>query len=183
MPVNDRYDGAGGLNPNHTWAPKRYTRAGLAAALGLGHPVGSVDLTVDGPSQRVLSVDAHTSAGISTLTAGTVFARLGLRSTYFRILQLSLSAPASVDRGASFTLRGRVRPAANVRLQAKHPGHGWTTSDVKLQLDGSGRFALPRSPSTAVSYRLSRRHAFSPVVHVSVVAQGGLPISAETIPV
>src|SRR5207248_1413283 len=43
VPVRDRYDGAGGANPNHTWSPKLYTTTGLAAALGLGHAVGSLD--------------------------------------------------------------------------------------------------------------------------------------------
>ena len=30
VPVIDRYDSAGGANPNHTWAPQTYTPAGLA---------------------------------------------------------------------------------------------------------------------------------------------------------
>src|SRR5436305_1292086 len=41
VPVRDRYDGAGGLNPNHTWRPVAYTTSGLASRLGVSGGVSS----------------------------------------------------------------------------------------------------------------------------------------------
>src|SRR5690242_10734538 len=47
VPVRDRYDGAGGLNPNHTWPTRVLTPRDLARALGVKGKVRSVDLTID----------------------------------------------------------------------------------------------------------------------------------------
>src|SRR5439155_20825682 len=63
VPVSDPHDGAGGLNPNHTWAPRLYPQSGLAAALGLPGVVTTLDQTVDAPSQRVTAAVIHTSQG------------------------------------------------------------------------------------------------------------------------
>ena len=120
VPVNDRYDGAGGLNPNHTWAPKRYTRARpRPPRSGSAMRWARSTTTVDGPSQRVLSVDAHTAARRSPPSLrARCSSRLGLRSTYFRLLQVSLSAPAAITAGDTFSSaagcgrsRERVSPA------------------------------------------------------------------------
>jgi stage II sporulation protein D len=171
VPVRDRYDAAGGANPNHTWAPRLYTTAGLGAQLGLGHAVRSLDMTIDAPSLRVLSIVFHTRAGDSTLTASQVFSRLGLRSTYFRLLQETLVAPKQAVARQSFQLRGRLwpAPAGSVHLEAKLGSEGsWTPIAVTVALDSDGRFAIARSPTENVSYRIARRHVFSPVVSVVV---------------
>src|SRR4029078_13001050 len=56
VPVRDRYDGAGGLNPNHTWPPRVYSPSGLGSALGVGGSVSSLDTNIDGPSQPRVAV-------------------------------------------------------------------------------------------------------------------------------
>jgi SpoIID/LytB domain protein len=173
MPVKDRYDGANGLNPNHTWSPVKYTRSGLASALGLGGKVGSLDMTINHASERVRSAVFHTSRGDRTLTASDVFSRLGLRSTYFRIVQATLSGPSRITRGQSFTLTGRLlpRPGSTVKLEFRTASSGaWKTIDRKIRLDSNGRFSLRRHPSQDVSYRISRKRVFSPVVRVQVRA-------------
>ena len=171
VPVKDRYDNANGLNPNHTWSPRKYSRSGLASALGVGSKVTSVDMTIDHPSQRVIVTVVHTSKRDHTLTAGDVFSRLGLRSTYFRIVQATLSAPSTSKAGATFTLKGRLwpRPGAHVKLEARTGSSGtWKPIDKKINLDSDGRFSLKRHPSQDVSYRIDRRDVFSPTVRVHV---------------
>ena len=118
VPVRDRYDGAGGLNPNHTWAPRLFSPSGLGSALGVGGSVSSLDTTIDGPSQRVLSVLVHGASGDHSLTAGDVFSRLGLRSTYFRILQVTLVAPKSSIAGDALPPQGPALAAPEGSLPA-----------------------------------------------------------------
>jgi stage II sporulation protein D len=180
VPVRDRYDGAGGLNPNHTWAPKLYTPSNLAAQLGVSGSVSSLDQTIDDPSRRVLSVLVHHGSAATPLTAGDVFSRLGLRSTYFRILQVTLAAPKNVNAGQPFQLHGRLWPKPSAfTLQQRVGAEGtWKPVRATVALDSDGRFSISRSPSRDVSYRLVRKSAFAPVIHVHVhplltLASGG----------
>jgi stage II sporulation protein D len=181
MPVRDHYDGAGGLNPNHTWSPKLYTPSNLAAQLGLSGNVSSLDQTIDDPSRRVLSVLVHHDGAATPMSAGDVFSRLGLRSTYFRILQVTLAAPANVGAGQTFQLHGRLwpKPTAAFTLQARFGAEGaWKAVTAPVALDADGRFSISRSPGKDVRYRLVRNSAFSPVLYVHVhplltLASGG----------
>jgi len=173
VPVRDRYDGAGGLNPNHTWAPRVYSPSGLGSALGVGGSVSSLDTTIDGPSQRVLSVLVHGAGADHSLSAGDVFSRLGLRSTYFRILQVTLTAPKSSIAGEGFHLKGRLwpRPHGAFRLESKMGASGsWQQVTAQVALDSTGRFSISRRPVADASYRLVRKGASSPTVRVRVHA-------------
>jgi stage II sporulation protein D len=169
VPVRDRYDGAGGANPNHTWTPVAYSSSGLASALGVSGSVSSVDQTIDGPSHRVLSVVVHHGGGDSTMTASEVFSHLHLRSTYFRILQVSLSAPGDLDAGRQFQLRGRLWPRpSSFTLEVQKGASGAWTRVTGVSLDSDGRFSVARSPKQDVSYRLTRKGAFPVTQHVHV---------------
>jgi SpoIID/LytB domain protein len=171
VPVRDRYDSAGGLNPNHTWTPRVFSRSGLGKALGIGGSVSSLDTTIDGPSQRVLSVLVHGSGGDHSLTAGDVFSRLGLRSTYFRILQVTLSAPKSSNAGDAYHVKGRLwpRPKGAFRLESKKGATGsWQQVRAPVVLDSTGRFSIVRRPVADARYRLVRKGASSPTVRVRV---------------
>jgi stage II sporulation protein D len=172
VPVRDRYDGAGGLNPNHTWTPRVFSPSGLGSALGVGS-VSSLDTTIDGPSQRVLSVLVHGAGGDHSLTAGDVFSRLGLRSTYFRILQVTLAAPKSSIAGDAYHLKGRLwpRPQGAFRLESKSGATGsWQQVMAPVVLDSTGRFSILRRPVADAGYRLVREGARSPTVRVAVHA-------------
>ena len=171
VPVRDRYDGAGGRNPNHTWDPVRYRPKRLADLLDLAHRVTRVDTTIDRPSRRVLRLTVHTRGGGSAhLSAGAVFADLGLRSTYFRLRGVTLDGPARLRRGDSFTLRGRLwpRPHGRWRLQLRRPGEDWQRVRAHVRLARDGRFSLRRSPRHDIRYRVELKAAFSPVVRVDV---------------
>ncbi|MDX6496360.1 MAG: hypothetical protein QOE17_2346 [Gaiellales bacterium] len=169
--VNDPYDAAGGLNPNHTWAPRLYTQSGLAAALGLPGVVRTLDQVVDVPSQRVTAAVIHTSQGDRSYTGMAVQSAMGLRSTYFRLLQVSLSAPTTATAGQGFMLTGRLwpKPLGPFHLEFRLGSAAtWTTATATPTLDSEGRFAVSRRPLKNVAYRLVRPMAFSPVVHVAV---------------
>jgi stage II sporulation protein D len=172
MPVPDPYDGANGANPNHNWAPKAYSPVGLGMALGTGGAVSSVDHTVDPASLRVLRLSLHLLSGATVdEPAGTVFSRLGLRSTYFRIVETTLAAPPSSTSGQAVNITGRLwprpitRPLLQVQLGASAT---WRTLPVILNVGSDGRFTVTRAPVVNVRYRLVRPSAFSPVVRIWV---------------
>jgi SpoIID/LytB domain protein len=170
-PVIDRYDGAGGLNPNHTWAPRLFTQKGLAAALGLTGAIRSIDHDIDPASQRVLSAVIHTTRGDVTRSGSQVDSAMGLRSTWFRLLQVSLSAPPTSTAGRPLTLTGQLWPVpvGPFHLELKSGSEGvWTRVKVAITLDSEGRFSLARRPIANVAYRLVRAMAVSPVAHVVV---------------
>jgi stage II sporulation protein D len=176
VPVSDPYDSALGQNPNHTWTPKAYTVTGLANAFGYTSPVASVDETIDKPSQRVLTLVLHTPAADRSLTGPAVQSRLGLRSTYFRVLQTSLSTDAhSITVGTAIHLSGRVWPRPNTKvtlLRRKGTSTTWEVGQDQVPIASDGRFALRLVPSSDRHYRLVVRGdpRVSPVIYVRVSA-------------
>jgi hypothetical protein len=157
VPVRDRYDGAQGLNPNHTWKTRVFTPRGLARALGVTGKVRSVDLTIDGPSQRVTHAVFHTGLKNHGYSGPGAEVALGLRSNYFRIVGVSLKGPARTIAGTRFNLTGRVWPKPHHRVSLlvhDGPGQPWTTAADKLSLAGDGTFSLSLHPKQNRVYRL-----------------------------
>jgi stage II sporulation protein D len=171
-PVLDRYDSADGANPNHTWVPLTYTPTGLAQGLGLSGVVGSLAMTIDPGSQRVLHMDVTSSAGTSTLTGDQVEGDLDLRSNYFRLLQRTLVAPRTAVAGAGMTITGRAWPvpAGGLSLERRGAaGTPWQVSVAALRVGSSGNFTVRLTPKADRSYRLvSGGSAVSPVDPVAV---------------
>jgi SpoIID/LytB domain protein len=172
VPVIDRYDNAGGANPYHTWPIQTYTSAGLARRLGLSGVVGSLTMKVDGPSQRVLSMGITSSGGTTTRTGDQVQVELGLRSTWFRLLQRTLTAPATAIAGTPITITGHVWPipSGGVTLERRGaPGTAWSAVPGALHVGVKGNFVTQLSPTADRVYRLaSAGKAVSPRVSVAV---------------
>jgi stage II sporulation protein D len=171
-PVMDRYDGANGANPNHTWAPETYSPAGLARALGLSGVVGSMRGTIDPGSQRVLQMAVTSSAGTSTFTGDQVQGDLGLRSNYFRLLQRTLVAPTQAVAGAGVTITGRAWPVPSGGLSLERRGGAgtpWQVAASRLHVGASGNFSVRVTPKANRFYQLvSAGAAVSPTVLVKV---------------
>jgi len=158
VPVRDRYDGAGGLNPNHTWPTRVLTPRDLARALGVKGKVRSVDLTIDGPSQRVTHATFHTGLANHGYSGPGAELALGLRSNYFRIVGATLKGPAHTIAGTRFALTGRVWPKPHNRvalLVHDGPGAPWATAADKLSLANDGTFSLSIHPKQNRVYRMS----------------------------
>jgi SpoIID/LytB domain protein len=173
VPVNDPYDAAGGANPNHTWKPVVYTPAGLAAAFGYASPVSSIDQAVDPASLRELRLILHTAAGSHTWTGLAVQARLGLRSNYFRVFQVTLDRAPKTSRPrhvVGFTGRVWPRPTGTVRVLSRAVGAAaWKLNPVTVHVGAAGRLRFVERPSVSKDYRLRLGSgATSPVVRVTV---------------
>ncbi len=174
VPVDDPYDKAGGANPNHTWAPKTYTGIGLAHLFGYSNPVSTVDQTWDAASLREKSLTLHTTVA-RTWTGLAADAHLGLRSDYYRIIQVSLSTNTSpVKRGGLVTVTGRVwpRPTGVVKLLRRVAGtSAWTVGEPNLVLGTEGRFTFHTNAVSSRSFELGMSNgATSPVVSLTVSA-------------
>lgn len=157
VPVRDRYDGAQGLNPNHTWPTRVFTARGLARELGVKGKVRSVDLVIDGPSQRITHATFHTGFGNRAYTGPGAELALGLRSNYFRIVGVTLKGPEHTIAGTRFALTGRVWPKPHNRVSLlvhDGPGAPWATAADKLSLANDGTFSLTIHPKQNRVYRL-----------------------------
>jgi stage II sporulation protein D len=171
VPVNDPYDGAGGLNPNHTWARRVFDPRTLATRLGTGGTVAWVEHHIDGPSRRVLSVTLHKPSGATVVRSSSqLSSELSLRSTYFRLLGLTLRAPFSARPGQAFAVSGRVWPkaASAVALQGRFDGGRWFILVKRVRLDADGHFIVWRRHNRTIHFRLVRRNAVSPVIAVTI---------------
>jgi SpoIID/LytB domain protein len=172
VPVADPYDSADGQNPNHTWPHRVFTPDGLAARFGTSGGVLAVDHTIDAPSLRVMSLALHKSDGTTVnRTASQAFSQLALKSTYFRLLGVTLNAPLHATAGVPFNVSGRAwpKPIGGVKLQYRlGTSTTWVTATTAVQLDADGRFTVPRKNAQIVSFRLIRADAVSPVVKVGV---------------
>jgi SpoIID/LytB domain protein len=174
VPVSDPFDRAEGRNPYHTWILPPRTPTGLARLFGYHAAVSSIDQTIDPPSLRELTLTLHNASGDHVWSGPSVQAQLGLRSSYFRVLQVTLQGPErKIRAGTRITVTGRVwpRPSTAVSFQRRTGSSTmWTTGVARLTLDAQGRFVLHLTPRADKAYRLVlRTGATSPVIHVTVV--------------
>ena len=161
--VSDPYDS---ISPYHDWRPLAFTAAGAARKLGVP---GLVDLVATtNRSLRAASVTATGSRGKTRLDPATVEARLGLRSTWFRIGVLRLDPVAkAVKPRALLRLTGLVRGVPGTVLE-RRVGRGRWVSLGRLSTRRGGQFGrLVRTPATAL-YRLSAPGVVGPAVRVVV---------------
>ena len=172
--VADPYDT---LSPYHNWGPVLFDARKAAAALKVPGALQSLTLTPS-PSGRVGSVNAVGANGAVTLTASTVRAALGLRSTWFTIGWLALTPPAvPLSYGGTASLAGVARGVQGVSLEAKGADGTWqTVSPVTPAADGS--FSITIRPQATTQYRLASgdiraallKVAVAPLVSASLAA-------------
>ena len=171
LPVSDPYDSAGGLNPNHSWAPLAITGAGLSRAFRLAYPAVAVTPAIGTRSRRVLALAVRTGAGDTTDLLGyRVQQLLGLRSTFFRITGVTLNIAPRVEIGQVAPLTGSVwpLPPGAVALQRRIGAGPWVTRLSNLRLNAAGAFIVDPRPTGTWSYRLVvAGGAISPVVTVT----------------
>jgi SpoIID/LytB domain protein len=115
VPVRDRYDRAGGHNPNHTWEAVGYRPRRLAAQLGLSHRVTRVDPTIDRASRRVLRLTVQRALGLHEHLAACHARRVRAQESAQRsVAQLqnrgARRGPAGCGRSGDGTGRYKAHP-------------------------------------------------------------------------
>jgi stage II sporulation protein D len=157
--VPDPYDVA---SPHHVWGPIVLTPAALAARLqapGL-RSVATLRVVPNGSGRA-----AEVLADGRRLQARRVQIRLGLRSTWFRIGQLTLAAGSGrLVFGGSAVLRGRAVGLGHVELQRRTASGRWR----RLRTLGPGAFAVRVEPRGSAVYRLAGEGARGLPVQVAV---------------
>jgi SpoIID/LytB domain protein len=160
--VSDPYDT---LSPYHRWRPSVFSAAGLGRRLGLSSMRDVRTLTA--PSGWALDVDVTTSRGERTLTAATFAQRLGLRSTFFDVgvLQLTASNSQTVF-GDSLPVHALIRGLRPV-LQSRQAGAAWHSSPP-LTPTADGSLTVDVHPSRRTSYRLASAAAMTSAITIAV---------------
>jgi stage II sporulation protein D len=163
--VLDPYDT---LSPYHDWGPTPVTGNTVVAALKLTGPVTDMKTTRNN-SGRVGSVDVLGT--LTTTVPGTKLrGALGLRSTWFDVGVLSLTAPvpnAPIVYGSSVQLTGAARGVTGVSLEQKPAAGAWQiVSPVAPAPDGSVRITV--TPPIQTDYRIGTTALAAPFVRIRV---------------
>ena len=165
--VEDPWDA---VSPNHAWPAQLLTGAQLAKRFGLKDAVADVAYVPGTPGKpavlRLVTADGSTADA----RLAEVRARLGLKSTSFRLGVLRLDRPAPL-RGANPVLRltGVARDLSDVVLEQRGPSGSWVAVR-RVAPAADGTFAVRLRPSGTTVYRLSADGLGSPPLTVRVVA-------------
>jgi stage II sporulation protein D len=164
---NDPWDT---LSPYHRWPPRSYTAAALGRAFGLSAPVADVEV-VPTASGRPASVTLVKKTGARVLLrAADVRARLGLRSTAFRIGVLRVArATAATTAGTPVVVSGLARDVQAPLLEKLVASGAWLPS-VKVVPDEDGSFGVTVRPPATATYRLTAEGQVGPALTITVAA-------------
>jgi stage II sporulation protein D len=162
--VPDPYDTG---SPHHLWGPVAFPTAKLLKALEV--PGRLLDIrTTANASGRVAAVVAVGSEGESTIPAGEVRRRLGLRSTWFRVGALGLDPRTKpLVYGSQTTLTGLARGLPAVTLEQRVANALWEQA-APVTPGADRRFTLPVKPLVSTEYRLVSGTISSAPVRVGV---------------
>ena len=176
--VSDPYDT---LSPLHDWGPLLLDATKVQNALKLQSAIAGVTVT-DGPSGRVKTLDLATDdESPSSFTGNEVRFALGLRSTWFQPVLLSVRASSrTIAYGNAATLLGAAA-ATGVTLEAKPSGaRDWAAAGAPAPAP-DGTFTLSVKPRVATSYRLAYGTARVGLATVAVAARVSAAMSATGI--
>jgi stage II sporulation protein D len=171
--VPDPYDD---ISPYHDWGPVPVTAQTIARSLKVAGRVVDATTTAN-PAGRVASLDVvsepkgASAASLTTPVGGSIASgRLGLRSTWFDVGVLSLTAPspsAPVPYGTAVTLTGLVRGVDGVVLEQRNARLPWSDS-VSASPDVAGGVSFVETPTITTDYRLATSQAAAAYVRIRV---------------
>jgi stage II sporulation protein D len=160
--VPDPYDT---ISPHHTWGPVAFTGAKLAKMMKLKGRIVDVQAELNS-SGRIKTLRMIGTNGDVSIAGASLRKRLGVRSTWFTVGVLSLSAPSNtVVYGSRAQLSGIARAVPNTVLQ-QLDGTGW--KDVGAVKAKDGAVALSIKPPVTTRYRLATGKVSTPSVRVPV---------------
>ena len=162
--VPDPYDD---ISPYHNWGPVPLTAQAIAKALKIPGPITDAT-TVPNAAGRVAKLNFVTQPATVAVSAAALRAAMGLRSTWFSLGIMSLSAPvpsAPVTYGSPLTLSGLVRGVSGtVTLEERTSGAAWQAVGPVA----TGQLKLTQRPSITTDYRLATPVAAGAFVRVRV---------------
>jgi SpoIID/LytB domain protein len=161
--VDDPYDT---LSPYHDWGPLRFGPAQLAKRFHVPGQIVDFGANVSS-SGRVRTLKLIGSRGQRTVTGAAVRAALGLRSTWFRLGLLSLTAQTgSVVYGSQGHLTGVARGTPKLTLEQRPYDGAWRSAGRVTARNGV--VAVTVKPNLTTDYRLQSGGFRTGVVRVSV---------------
>jgi SpoIID/LytB domain protein len=161
--VSDPYDD---ISPYHNWGPVPVTAQTISKSLKLTGPITDAT-TVANAAGRVGKLNLMTPLAPLTVSAATLRAAIGLRSTWFTIGVMALSAPvpvAPVAYGSPLTLVGTLRGVPGVTLEQRPTGGTWQPVGPVA----SGSLKLTQRPTITTDYRLATGVAAAAFVRIRV---------------
>jgi SpoIID/LytB domain protein len=161
--VPDPYDD---ISPYHNWGPVPVTGQTIVKALKLTGPLLDATATQN-PSGRVGKLNLITPLTPVQVSGTQLRGAIGLRSTWFTLGVLSLSAPAPnvpVTYGSPVTLASTIRGVTGVTLEQRTPGTAWQTVGPV----GTGALKLSQKPTLTTDYRLATPTAAAAYVRIRV---------------
>ena len=161
--VADPYDS---ISPHHDWGPLVFTGAKLAKVLKMKGRV--VDLQPElNSSGRIKVLNVVGTKGTLAVQGADLRRRLGLRSTWFSVGVLSLSAPPQpIVYGGRGKLTGVARGLTDTVLQ-RLDGDSWTAVTA-VEADKDGGVTALVKPTVTTRYRLSSGKVTADSVRVPV---------------
>jgi stage II sporulation protein D len=161
--VADPYDS---ISPHHDWGPLVFTGAKLAKKLKMKGRIVDLQPEVNS-SGRIKVLNVVGTQGTLAMQGADLRQRLGLRSTWFSVGVLSLTAPPQpVVYGGRGKLTGVARGLTQAVLQ-RFDGDKWT--DVaSVEADTDGVVTAMVKPTVTSRYRLSSGKVSAASVRVPV---------------
>jgi len=162
--VPDPYDS---ISPYHNWGPLAFTGSKLSKLLKMkGQQV--IDLQPEpSVSGRIKTLNVIGTKTTIAVDGSSLRKRLGLRSTWFSVGVLSLSAPrAPVVYGSRVRLNGIARGLGQAVLQQRQGSEWAALSTVKA--DDAGALSVVVKPTVTTQYRLTSGKVVAASVRVPV---------------
>ena len=159
--VDDKWDA---VSPNFRWPSQVMTGAQLAKRFGLGGAVTDVAY-VPGVPGRPAVIRLTTTAGTTDVRLSDVRARLGLKSTGFRLGVLRLDGPTVTDPRGKLRLTGLARDADDVVLERRDGPSTWVKVK-ELRPEGDGSFGVSLRLDATTVFRLTADGLTGPTLTV-----------------
>ena len=162
--VDDPWDEA---SPNHRWASQLLSGAQVAKRFGLTGVVADASLVPGTPGKPAVLRLTTAAGGTSEARLSDVRARLGLKSTGFRLGVLRLDPPAARVAAGALVLTGVAKAVETPVVEQRAASGAWTTAK-RIEPSPTGEFKVRLKIAATTAYRLSAAGLAGPAVTVRV---------------
>jgi len=162
--VDDPWDEA---SPNHRWASQLLSGAQVAKRFGLTGVVADAALVPGTPGKPAVLRLTTAAGGTSEARLSDVRARLGLKSTGFRLGVLRLDPPAARVAAGALVLTGVAKAVETPVVEQRAASGIWTTAK-RIEPSPTGEFKVRLKIAATTAYRLSAAGLAGPAVTVRV---------------